>query len=705
VLTAPYDPDTKTVQFPAPLPISYLDPKENPQLFLRIWEEQLTALKLGTPISLTGTGMQVTITSTGNEPLHVDDFWCIGVRPSTPTTVYPDRYLRTPQPPDGPHLWVCPLAVIEWDNEALVVLEDCRHHFKPLTELEDSGCCTIEVRPSDVAAGQLQALLDRAAAGRTVSDRNSRVTVCFAPGRYELAEPLILRKQHSNLTLRGCNDAAVVSVRPGEEAAFGPGLIVLADVDNVTITGFEFELPQVPATLAHVRGSTGGVFDRETMRAINAEIGNRYVSIGIRPINCAVLEIDRCLFRFSLGEHRTTPEIAQTMPRDVFGVGVFAAGGCWGVRLTRNRFLHDPAMPQGTDGRPLHYLVGYLLTPTAVAAARDAGSSRALGAARLRALIEDAEISCNEFHGLTAAVVIAAEVGDVRVWDNVIADCYSGIWIADTTAIFNTDLAGTYQLHNAEAGPVGLARLALAGGLLDSVLTRILVIAMLYPLPRLLDVAVRGTAHFEAADIAKLRQASVETQRAFMSGITERIAAEHPATAEAGASGRQAKAPKPVEFTAPADAPAILEVSKNLLTIWSGLAELGRLQKAVDGLQPAVGIERNAVDCAVPQDGVTGPALFVFTGLHDTTGSSATVTANSLTSRHAILSAALIGPSAATVTGNVIITGERRALALAVAAVVAVAITGNVIEGVALMPDNRPFPAPLDTWQPLNTII
>ena len=112
VLTAPYDPDTKTVQFPAALPASYTNPKQTAQLYLRVWEEQLTGNTTGTPITLTGTGVQVTISLDGPGPVHVDDYWCIGVRPSTSTQVYPERYLRTPQPPDGPRQWACPLAVI-----------------------------------------------------------------------------------------------------------------------------------------------------------------------------------------------------------------------------------------------------------------------------------------------------------------------------------------------------------------------------------------------------------------------------------------------------------------------------------------------------------------------------------------------------------------------------------------------------------------
>ena len=147
-LAAPYDPDTKTVQFPAPLPPEFTDTKQTKQLYLRVWEERLTGVVFGTPVSLTGTGMQVTITADAGGPLHVDDFWCIAVRPSTPSTVYPDRYVRTPQPPDGPKLWACPLAVIGWQTGQVSTLEDCRNHFKPLIDERAGGCCVIEVQPS-----------------------------------------------------------------------------------------------------------------------------------------------------------------------------------------------------------------------------------------------------------------------------------------------------------------------------------------------------------------------------------------------------------------------------------------------------------------------------------------------------------------------------------------------------------------------------
>src|SRR5258708_36931573 len=91
-------PNTKTVKFPAPLPPEFTDTKQTPRLFLRVWEERLTGLGIGAPVSLTGTGMQGTITADGGGSLHLDDFWCIAVRPRPPSTAYPYPYLRPPQP-------------------------------------------------------------------------------------------------------------------------------------------------------------------------------------------------------------------------------------------------------------------------------------------------------------------------------------------------------------------------------------------------------------------------------------------------------------------------------------------------------------------------------------------------------------------------------------------------------------------------------
>ena len=677
VLTAPYDPDLKTVTFPSPLPSGYTDPDENPQLYLRVWEEHITGAEPGEPIKLGATGVEVTITAEDGH-LHVDDFWCIGVRPSTPTAVYPARLLRTPQPPDGPRQWVAPLAVIAWQGRGEIdVLEDCRNPFQPLTELDDSGCCTVEVRPSHAADGTLQARIDRAVAGRTVGERGDRVLVCFTPGRYELSRPIVLTKRHSNLTLRNCNEAAVLAVREGREeraGAFGHGMIVIVDADNVTIAGLEFELPQVPAVVARVSGTTGGMLDREAVRGINADQANRWVSIGVRAINCAVLAVRDCLFRFTVGPGDMDREDAQTMPRNVFGVGVFAAGGAWGFELVDNRFLHDPTTPLAEDG-PFHLLVGYLLTQTALSKSE---SSVSLGASRLPGILDDALIAGNEFRGLTAGVAVAADVGDVRVWDNVVSQCYGGLWLLDAGSLIGREKP-TDGLSNAGSATA------------DAALVRLLVIAMVYPLPNVARKPSRGVLSATGKTLSRLREASDLREGVVADRLASRIALEH--------------------LDAPALAEPRLSVSSTVFAAWRGLTALNRLDPALLAkrgaddapLRTSIGVQRNTVDCTTPDDGPTGFGLLVSTTPAESQGASVTVTGNRITSPETLVVVAVTGAGAASVTGNVVAGRGERPIVLAVLATSAAAITGNVVIGRAALPD-RSLPAPLDTWRVFNEI-
>ncbi len=677
VLAAPYDPDLKTVQFPAALPASFLDPDQTPQLFLRVWEEQVTNARIGEPVRLTGTGMQVTITVEERGRLHVDDFWCIGVRPSTPTAVYPARYLRTPQPPDGPRQWVCPLAVIAWRERRLDVLEDCRRPFRPLTDTDAEGCCTIVVHPSDAEEGTLQARIDRAVASRQLVERGDRVMVCFAPGRYELSRPLRLTKRHSNLTLRSCNSSAVLAVRAGRAEEFGHGVVVATDVDNLTLAGLEFELPQVPATLARVTGTTGGVFSRDAVRAINADQSNRYVSIGVRAINCAVLTVTECLFRFTVGEHQTTRADAQTMPRNVFGVGVFAAGGAWGFQLTKNRFLHDATVPLAEDG-PFHLLTGYLLTQTALG---KAPGTRRLGAARLPGLLDDALIAQNEFRGLTAGVVVAARLGDVRVWDNMISECFGGVWLIEAAALLGSD-ASEFMVASGTGG-LTLSTTATS----NAVLVRLLTLSMLYPLPSDAQDGLRGTSIAGGETLTRLREESLARDRTVADTLLTRVTASH--AGPAGDAGFLAT-------------PAL---NRNLIAAWDGLATLNRLDEQPLELPCAIGVQRNTIDCTTPDSSLTGPAVLVGAAVSVDQRHTVTLAGNRLISLRSRIVAAVSGASAVTVTGNIVAGADERVLALTVFGSLAAAITGNVISGRTALPANRPFPPPLDTWLPFNEIV
>jgi hypothetical protein len=476
LLAAPYDPDTKTVQFPAPLPATYTDPKQTPQLYLRVWEQLITGNTLGQPITLPGTGLQVQLSLDGASTLHIGDYWSIAVRPSTPTTVYPDRYLRAPQPPDGPRMWACPLAVITWGDGGATIEEDCRHRFDPLGGNGDSGCCAVELHPSDTVGGHLQDVIDAAVAARP-KGRAGQITICLAPGYYRLEGPIRLGPEHSNLELRGCSEGAILSAAAGHETEFVQGLVIADHVNNLTISGLEFVLPQVPLAAA-------GQFVPEQQTesfgvSFHVVTDNRYASIALRPVHCAMLEVRDCEFRFTIGDATTTPETAQTMPRSVFGVAVFAASECWGMKLERNRFLHEEMPPLNFDGGPTHILVGLLLTPSVLSGRSGLHQTGRTGPAVLRALLQDALVRDNLFDGVTVGIVVLAELGNIRIEDNVMRHCYGGIWTLDQRAQAYLDLSSGYQLNSPQYTPVGPAISTTE----DLVLVVIGLLGRIYPLP------------------------------------------------------------------------------------------------------------------------------------------------------------------------------------------------------------------------------
>jgi hypothetical protein len=678
VLTAPYDPDSRTVELPVPLPADHAG---DPQLYLRVWEEHLTGLTLGDPVDLTGTGMRVTLTSTMRTGrLHVDDFWCVGVRPETPTAVYPARYLRTPQPPDGPRQWVCPLAVIEWlDQGVLDVVDDCRRPFDPLTEIEPGRgggcCCTVEVRPDD--APRLQAIIDRAVANRSTEDRADRVTVCFEQGRYELLEPIVLRARHSNLELRGCGGAVLV-VHPDlderKSVAFAQGLVVLVEADDVTITGFELELPHVLFEFPRISGVSGGAFDAEAVRAVNDEARGTLVSIGVRAVTCAALAVEGCVFRYTLGDE-------GRRPMSVFGAGVLAAGTLRGLRLTGNEFLAEPFDIVPEEGGAVRVLAGLQLSPVSLSREARKREVRALGAARLPALLDDAVVSGNRFVGVPAPVLALADFGQVTVQDNQAEDCYGGLWLLESRAVAETDLA----VRRAASIQSGLA---------DGVAIFLLHRAGLYPLPDD-DERPRGFVVEAPARTRKYFADAQESARASTEALAERLADADLADADLVDAVR-------VVTMQPAPLVAVL----------GSLVALERLRAADSpALRTTITLGSNTVECAVPNRRISGPALYVYSFRPPaiavfTDGSAGVVTGNRFVSREALFAAVVVvGLDTAAVTGNVV-WGPRAddRYALVVGALGAGAITGNVVSGRAVLPANRPFPAPLDTWLPFNTI-
>lgn len=129
-LVSDYQPSTQQVQIATALDDATTS---SPLLFLRVWQGLVQAQAGAT--ALGNTGIEVTVSSGGGS-YHAGDYWLFAVRPGAPSVVsqvYPERIFDTPQPPDGPRLWACPLALIAWANGSPTVT-DCRKQFENLVD-------------------------------------------------------------------------------------------------------------------------------------------------------------------------------------------------------------------------------------------------------------------------------------------------------------------------------------------------------------------------------------------------------------------------------------------------------------------------------------------------------------------------------------------------------------------------------------------
>ena len=108
-----YQPDTQQVQITTPVTVA----PGGPPLFMRVWQDTVVYNGPG-PVALGDTGLSVTLSLSGTPSsvttYHVGDYWQFAVRPGTSTPIYPARILESPQPPGGPRMWACPLALVDW---------------------------------------------------------------------------------------------------------------------------------------------------------------------------------------------------------------------------------------------------------------------------------------------------------------------------------------------------------------------------------------------------------------------------------------------------------------------------------------------------------------------------------------------------------------------------------------------------------------
>ena len=437
-----YQPDSQEVVINAALASPTTD---SPLLFLRVWQD--TIVYTGGAVELGTTGVDVTVTSSTGE-YHVGDYWLFSVRPGTPTTVspvYPQRILDAPQPPDGPRMWACPLAIVEWDDGTPTVF-DCRQHFCQLVDAcGDDGCCVdVSVDSVDGGAG-LQAVIDRYAS-------KGPVTICLQPGTYVLGKPLVITSKYRGLTIEACRPGVVIEAAQESPRIFLLGLILVDGAYDFKLKGVELRLPTRAAQADRRPGEVGGLRAAGgasgIARAIRAPAP---ISIGVYVLGATYLSIENCTLRSGESE------------AEVFGAAIFAARGIKGLKLIYNTSLHRyrtrsrsrRSQPQGGGG----CAAGPRRLPPAADALAGREVRRARGPCRRAERREGSNLEaqyegggrgrsrcvCDRasrarrrgdrrepVRGLDGPCARAGRLGTIRLEENTVRACYGGFWLVHT---------------------------------------------------------------------------------------------------------------------------------------------------------------------------------------------------------------------------------------------------------------------------------
>jgi hypothetical protein len=713
-----YDPDTQQVVISKALDTTT---QASPQLFLRVWQDTIADTG-GGPFALGDTGLQVSLSSSSGV-YHVGDYWVFAVRPGTPTDVspvYPERILEAPQPPDGPRLWACPLAVLGWSAgaaagaAATATVTDCRNHFKPLIDqTEGNGCCTVEVTPDSVDGGEgLQKLVDRYAS-------QGPVTICLQAGTYTLPRPLVISSDYVGVTIQGCEPGVVIQAAAGPPKSFLLGMILLDDPDRFTLRGVELSIPVVPYSF-DAAAVAGIPAERQ---AIVAAYGQQLgLSIGLYFRGGQDISIEGCTFAFAASPNENVFGAALFGTRDVAGLEVvdcaFTAPEVLAVPFS-GLALGQAAAP------PYQVRFGYLAVPTRAQAVtfrptnltHEIGLAEAGATASTIALpsLTDAVVERNVFDGLTVPLLAMAQLGTVRIEDNTVRSCYGGFWLVSAST---TTVVG--MLDRIASGGTAISNYLVKGGLLglgDPVILFASVVGRVLPLTL--------TASDKTSKTGRIALPSEEILAAEQSLFTDLYQLSTPPVVAPAATKAAPKAGTRAA-KAPSGAAAKAALPAEFVNVFSAknYVDLSDLVPDADpgtGLIPRLDVSTNQVD-AVIQEADTGAGLLVV-ALDSSQASSLVCSDNRLRSR--VVSgptASVLGVVGCTVTGNIVsneipavtaaagfVQNNNRSLVLIprlVGDVAATAVTGNVLVGPAVLPPRPPnTPAPVNVWDVFNTVM
>lgn len=237
------DDMTQTVTLSAAVPGEFGTLGADRRSRLRQWDHTTAASTI--PVSSTtggltlADGVQITFSEAVTDgPFRSGDYWTFAVRSADASLQELDSAA-----PRGPVHFYGRLAVIGG-----VTTRDCRTTWPPGCE-HDSGCeggCTECVTPESHASGQLtiQMAVD--------SLRRTGGTVCLAPGRYRLAEPVVVERARG-LTIKGHRWATVL-----EYGGAGPAIAVVTSagvqlIDLAVLLGGDIKAEPNPADLTEPR--------------------------------------------------------------------------------------------------------------------------------------------------------------------------------------------------------------------------------------------------------------------------------------------------------------------------------------------------------------------------------------------------------------------------------------------------------------------
>jgi hypothetical protein len=679
-----YDAATLTVHDLVPADMATAG---GPQVFMRVWRNPPQTIG-ATPTTLGSTQVQVQITPPAAGAFRVGDYWTFAVRPnvvldgSATTAVLPQRYVDSPQPPDGPRIWICPLAVAHWDATGLVVDEVCRSAFENLVDLtsrhEAAGCTQIVQAKDVTASNDLVKILE--------PYRHRVTTISLGPGTYTLYRPLVLTSDFAGLTIESCPAGAVLKAGTDKPGVFDQGMIVLNQANNVTFRGLRFQMPAVPFT-----GRLAGLGAGLATGPSSAQ--NKFaVSIAIRAIQCADLKVEDCGFDF--------PAV-QAQGGNSFGAAVFAGGASTGHTIVRNQFVLAGGVSRAVHS-PFSALYGYLAMPAVVIdqksfdVAKFSFGRGGPAGLMLVSSLENLRFEENSSVNLDAAFAAQANLNSIYLRRNRVRFCDNGF-------ILMSNRGYVLQLQGGAGDPKAanvdqfVAELLGHIGSADTLSTG-LAIAGAYPLPPGVDPNLLIRISSARGNIVK----GVQAKQVFRRNVSQLLGQKLTIAGGAPAGGTTRTVP-----------------SGPIL----GVQRLGPIQAILNQIMTSFAIKieasplvaelsENDVDLILA-DGQSAFGLLLWDDERET-DSSLVLSANRMRTNSPTTPSALVAlVENSAVTGNVIqnldVTTPARAMILLpayVQQVAGAAITGNVFQAAVTLPA-RPstIPGPMSDWRNFNALV